>query len=402
MKDYPFKFRTEDALTHASYGKQVKNYKVPSKVKAHPYQVELASLYNKDIAFSLFIVPEGKPGNDYRKGYEVVMPMEGNTPLTSKSEDILILPISNTPNELMVNLSKEMRRFKEMEDYNHHILERVAILHPFDGKALKERVTNHVLKEIREAIEQFADDIVYDVTLETYRQEIEFIIHAESVEFDDDSNVDDFRKHMESFHHCMVVDIAQMTFDERRKKGLSDVTVDYKVDWKIDQKFFNQMVLPYTIPFKKEEIFEVTSRGISIGVEVSTVSGEYKFWLYAKEMGLKKKLLCLIDAMEGHFEQMWNVVKVVFLREFNDALTGLTVISVQTRERSEMLANWLEDQYVRIQDELADAFPFELYAEKGRATNFAERHYLWFLSNEFVLVQDEEVKEVIRELMKAS
>lgn len=404
MKHYPFKFRTEEALTPASYGKQVKNYKVPSKIKNHPYQVELASLYNKDIEFSLFIVPEGKPGNDYRVGYEVVMPMKAGTytPLTSKKENILILPVSNTPNELMVNLSKEMRHFDEMYAYQHHILERVAILHPFEGKALKEQVQNHVMNEIGEAIERFTDDIAYDVTLDTYKQEIEFIIHAESAVFDDDESVNEFREHMKSFHSQMVMDIAQMTFNHRRKKGLEELPTDYKVDWHIDQKFFNQMALHYTIPYKNKEVFEVTSRGISIGVEVSTVSHEYKFSLYAKEMGLKKKRLCLLDKMQGHFEEMLSVVKAVFEREFFDKLHSLTIISMQTRERSDMLSDWLENHYARIQDELADALAFGLYAEKGRAINLAERHYLWFLSTEQELAHNEEMQDAIRSLMKVS
>lgn len=392
LMNYPFKFRTEEALRPTFYGKQVKDLKTPSGWGLTSHSIELASFYNEDIEFYLRMVPEGKPGKNYRKGYEFVGVKSSKQFVAVKTEKVNILMNSDTENELMVKLSKVTRGFKEMEPHLNHVLERVSIFYPFAGKVLQKKIIEHIIPKMEHKIQGFDNSIVFSIHAEPYKHGVEFILHAEWNQFQRSNIEKEFRRHILRFESDMRQEISLLTLEQRRKKGLVDETIH----WSISQSFFNQVWTKFLAPYKKEEIVEITSKGISVGIEVSRISDEYVYDLYVKENGKSKKTIRRISYIHGELQKMLTPIQGTFRGEFADALESFYVTNKTCREHSDTLSEWYEKNMLRVVDAVGDAIEFNLYAEKGSGSDsVAQKHYLWMITTDKRLKESEKMQEAI-------
>ena len=372
------RFVFDEGFSPAQLGKKAHSYRRPRGVSGSLNNITVASyvLGDMEVELSMYL------GSKHENRHEYVRFLD-NGKVIGQSHHTNFLETATSPNHLMVNLRNEARQSMVLRKYDDHVLERISLIFPFKGTVLRKEIEDeglHLLKVLMKGYVKDHPGNYLDITCEFYNSKLEFVIQARSELFTKDSERLALKNDLDVIEEDLMIKVARWSREKRLKKGADENELTYLVN----QKYLSAYADRLKATYRNEEIFEITSKGLSLGVEVSTISSEEKYTLYAKELGKNKVKVQDISHISCELDKLLKLVMQMFSGTFDDPLEKLFIHHITLRDESDSLDEWVSEKFIRTLNTLGDSKDFYVFAEKGIPVfkNIA-KHYLWFFSTEY-------------------
>lgn len=387
------RFVFDEGFSPAQLGKKAHSYRRPRGVSGSLNNITVASyvLGDMEVELSMYL------GSKDENRHEYVRFLESGK-VVGQSHHTNFLETATSPNHLMVSLRNEARQSMVLRKYDEHVLERISLIFPFKGKVLRKKIQDegiHLLKVLMHGYVKDHPNNYLEIKSEFFNSRLEFVIQARSELFLKDSERLALQSDLEVIEEDLMIKVSRWSLEERLKKGADENELTYLVN----QKYLTAHATRLKTSYRNEEIFEITSKGLSLGVEVSTISSEERFALYAKEMGKNKVKVQDISHTSCELDKLLKLVMRMFSGTFDDPLEKLFVHHITLRDESDSLDEWVSEKFMRTLNALGDSKDFYVFAEKGiPAFKNIARHYLWFFSTEYP--KEQQSLELIDKVLK--
>lgn len=404
IPSYPLFFETEETLSVASYGRNARQYRLPtyvSHISKRAHHVKLASLETSESGVELMVTLEQPPGQHFQEGAYYLRMTHNGKYFTPKEENGVDISINlrelgagfvfQTPNELKYQLASAVRKTTELKEFHNHAIGRISVYYPYLNTTVRNELETLINTELQLLSSLNAGKQKFEFTVEYTFQNghFEAMIYAYGEELKNNLFYNVFSDSVKKINQVVKHNFFSDISFKARKRKVYITTPAEQVSWYVCEDFFEDVIVRkgYYSMHKNPKggiIAEITYKNMSVGVRVKSEGNidELKYALYIAENDKRRKDAIRYDESYPTLNSLLESIILFFKEQWNqDILSKLVVKKLTQQNQLWSRSEWCAETLQTLKNEIQDAFEFSAYKDYRHSAS------VLFIAEKNVLVE---------------